>query len=134
MSTTLISPVTALRGIRRSSAPRAPFLCTYMGRSRNGKHPFRFIWNRSQATAHNVYLMLYPKSRLQEALTNHPELAARVFEALQSITPAQLLSEGCVWGGLHKVEPKELALIPARAVLEVMDGHVRIEHQEKLFA
>ena len=115
--------------------PPAPFLCTYMGRSRNGKHPFRFIWNRSQATAHNVYLMLYPKSRLQEALTQHPELAARVFEALQSITPAQLLSEGRVYGGgLHKVEPKELAQIPARAVLESIDGHVRIEHQEKLFA
>jgi len=79
--------------------------------------------------------MLYPKSRLREALTSHPELAARVFEALQSITPAQLLSEGRVYGGgLHKVEPKELAQIPARAILESIDGHVRIEHQEKLFA
>ena len=55
--------------------PPAPFLCTYMGRSANGKHPFRFIWNRSQATAHNVYLMLYPKGRLREALNDHPELA-----------------------------------------------------------
>lgn len=115
--------------------PPAPFLCTYMGRSRNGKHPFRFIWNRSQATAHNVYLMLYPKSRLQEALINHPELEARVFEALQRITPAQLLSEGRVYGGgLHKVEPKELAQIPARTVLENIDGHIRIDRQDKLFA
>jgi hypothetical protein len=115
--------------------PPAPFLCTYMGRSRNGKHPFRFIWNRSQATAHNVYLMLYPKSRLQEALRDHPELEAKVFEALQRITPSQLLSEGRVYGGgLHKVEPKELAQIPARAVLENIDGHVRFEHQENLFA
>jgi hypothetical protein len=102
----------------------APFLCTYMGRSRNGKHPFRFIWNRSQATAHNVYLMLYPRSRLQEALTNHPELAAKVFVALQSLTPAQFISAGRVYGGgLHKVEPKELAQIPARAVLESIEGH-----------
>jgi len=115
--------------------PPAPFLCTYMGRSRNGKHPFRFIWNRSQATAHNVYLMLYPKSRLQEALNNHPELAAKVFEALQSVTPGQFISEGRVYGGgLHKVEPKELAQIPAAAVLENIDGHVRIQRQEKLFA
>jgi len=115
--------------------PAAPFLCTYMGRSRNGKHPFRFIWNRSQATAHNVYLMLYPKSRLQEALNNHPELAAKVFEALQSVTPGQFISEGRVYGGgLHKVEPKELAKIPARAVLDSIEGHVRIERQEKLFA
>ena len=115
--------------------PPAPFLCTYMGRSTNGKHPFRFIWNRSDATAHNVYLMLYPKSRLQEALNSHPELAAKVFEALQSVTPGQFISEGRVYGGgLHKVEPKELAQIPARAVLESIDGHVRIERQEKLFA
>jgi adenine-specific DNA-methyltransferase len=114
--------------------PPAPFLCTYMGRSRNGKHPFRFIWNRSQATAHNVYLMLYPKSRLHQTLSNHPELAARVFEALQSVTPGQFISEGRVYGGgLHKVEPKELAQIPARAVLESISGHFQIERQEKLF-
>jgi len=115
--------------------PPAPFLCTYMGRSANGKHPFRFIWNRSDATAHNVYLMLYPKSRLQETLNNHPELAAKVFEALQSVTPGQFISEGRVYGGgLHKVEPKELAQIPARAVLDSIDGHFQIERQEKLFA
>jgi adenine-specific DNA-methyltransferase len=115
--------------------PPAPFLCTYMGRARNGKHPFRFIWNRSQATAHNVYLMLYPKSRLQEALNNHPELIAKVFEALQTVTPGQFISEGRVYGGgLHKVEPKELAQIPARAVLASIDGHFQIERQEKLFA
>lgn len=115
--------------------PPAPFLCTYMGRSANGKHPFRFIWNRSEATAHNVYLMLYPKSHLQEALKKHPELEARVFEALQRIAPDQLVSEGRVYGGgLHKVEPKELGLVPARTVLESIDGHVRVERQESLFA
>jgi len=115
--------------------PPAPFLCTYMGRSAKGKHPFRFIWNRSDATAHNVYLMLYPKSRLQNVLRNHPQLAARVFDALQSVTPGQFISEGRVYGGgLHKVEPKELAQIPARTVLESIDGHFRIERQEKLFA
>lgn len=110
--------------------PPAPFLCTYLGRSRNGKHPFRFIWNRSQATAHNVYLMLYPTGHLRAALKKRPELYAHVFEALQRITPAQLLSEGRVYGGgLHKVEPKELAQIPARVVLESIDMHVRIEEQ-----
>ncbi len=94
--------------------PPAPFLCTYMGRSANGRRPFRFIWNRSDATAHNVYLMLYPKSRLQEKLGNHPELESKVFEALQQIDTGQIISEGRVYGGgLHKVEPKELAQIPA---------------------
>lgn len=68
-----------------------------------------------------MYLLLYPMGGgLREALQNHPELEARVFEALQLITPDQLLSEGRVYGGgLHKVEPKELA---------------QIEQQERLFA
>ncbi len=115
--------------------PPAPFLCTYMGRSRNGKHPFRFIWNRSQATAHNVYLMLYPKGKLRDVLARHPELAGRVFEALQRITPAQFLSEGRVYGGgLHKVEPKELAQISARPILDAIEQHARIEHQLPMFA
>ncbi len=119
--------------------PPAPFLCTYMGRSRNGKHPFRFIWNRSRATAHNVYLMLYPKKCLQEAISNHPQLEASVFEALRGITPAQLLSEGRVYGGgLHKVEPKELAQISARTIIEAVP-EITIETyaptgvQERLF-
>jgi adenine-specific DNA-methyltransferase len=115
--------------------PPAPFLCTYMGRSRNGKHPFRFIWNRSQATAHNVYLMLYPKGPLQAALQKHPELEQQVFNTLRSITPAELISEGRVYGGgLHKVEPKELAQISAGTLLESIDTHFRIERQERLFA
>ena len=99
--------------------PPAPFLCTYMGRSGNGKGPFRFIWNRSQATAHNVYLMLYPKEPLRSALEGHPELEVNVFEALQHIRPQQVVSEGRVYGGgLHKVEPRELAQIPARHIIE----------------
>jgi len=115
--------------------PPAPFLCTYMGRSRDGKHPFRFIWNRSQATAHNVYLMLYPRGRLRDALAANPALAAHVFEALQRITPAQLISEGRVYGGgLHKVEPRELAQISAQPILDAIGGEVRIEHQQRLFA
>jgi predicted RNA methylase len=110
--------------------PPAPFLCTYMGRAGKHKDPFRFIWNRSQATAHNVYLMLYPKARLAAALREHPELAQEVFGALKRITPKQLVSEGRVYGGgLHKVEPNELAHIPARPILESIERHVRIEEQ-----
>ncbi len=114
--------------------PAAPFLCTYMGRSRKGKHPFRFIWNRSQATAHNVYLMLYPRGPLRDALKKNPQLEVHVFEALQRITPTQLVSEGRVYGGgLHKVEPNELAQISARPVLESIGRHVHVERQIPMF-
>ena len=81
-------PAIALRGTRRSSAPPRLSFAPIWAAPATASIRSGFIWNRSQATAHNVYLMLYPKSRLQEALTNHPELAARVFEALQRITPA----------------------------------------------
>jgi hypothetical protein len=78
--------------------------------------------------------MLYPKGPLQRALTKQPELEASVFEALQSIAPAAFLSEGRVYGGgLHKVEPKELAHIPAGRVLESIESHVRIERQAPMF-
>ena len=114
--------------------PPAPFLCTYMGRTRDGKHPFRFIWNRSQATAHNVYLMLYPKPRLEAALRRNPAIAREVFASLQQITTAELISEGRVYGGgLHKVEPSELAHAPARTLLKCLVGHVRLEKQLPMF-
>jgi hypothetical protein len=58
-----------------------------------------------------------------------------VFRALQHITPEQMVSEGRVYGGgLHKVEPKELAQIPARLVIESMTAYLHIEHQGQLFA
>jgi hypothetical protein len=58
-----------------------------------------------------------------------------VFVALQHITPAQLISEGRVYGGgLHKVEPKELAQISAQPILEAIGGEARIERQQRLFA
>ena len=115
--------------------PPAPFLCTYMGRARNGKHPFRFIWNRSQATAHNVYLMLYPKGPLRDVLKQQPELEGSVFVALQSILPEHFLSEGRVYGGgLHKVEPRELAQIPASLVLSSIGLDLHVHRQERLFA
>jgi adenine-specific DNA-methyltransferase len=99
----------------------APFLCTYMGRNGNGLKPFRFIWNKSDATAANVYLMLYPKSHLQTILNEDPNAAGRIFEALQEIDIANFLGEGRVYGGgLHKIEPKELAALDAWSIVKAV--------------
>lgn len=95
--------------------PPAPFLCSYMGRNlSNRQKPFRFILNYSQATAANVYLMLYPKPLLTAALAADPALYRQVWEFLNSIDGTTLIAEGRVYGGgLYKLEPKELANVPA---------------------
>jgi hypothetical protein len=108
--------------------PPAPFLCTYMGRQgKQGKRrsPFRFILNYSQATAANVYLLLYPKPALRKALQGAPELAEKIWQALQRIPAATLTGEGRVYGGgLYKMEPKELARAPADDILALLEGRI----------
>lgn len=89
----------------------APFLSSYMGRG--DAEPFRFFWNRSDALATNVYLNLYPRPALARALRERPEVAADLWAALRRVTGAQLVAEGRTYGGgLHKLEPKELAAAP----------------------
>lgn len=108
----------------QENRPPAPFLCTYLGRSdaRSGR-PFRFILNHSDATAANVYLMLYPKPELEQALATDPSLKRRVWAALQEIAPQVLTQNGRVYGGgLHKLEPRELANAPARTVRSVLNS------------
>ena len=108
----------------------APYLCTYMGRSRNGRPPFRFIWNQSSAIVHNVYLMLYPKKDLAAALLKDANLYSRVFDALCSIEGDEFASEGRTYGGgLLKVEPKELAKLPADTIHRLLRD-VKAKHQQ----
>lgn len=77
-----------------------------MGR---GARPFRFILNHSQATAPNVYLMLYPKPQLQQQLQNDPSLLRKIWTMLTQLQPTDLIAQGRVYGGgLYKLEPKEL--------------------------
>src|SRR4051794_20928683 len=81
--------------------------------------PFRWFWNRSQATAPNVYLLLYPRAPLRSALAGRPALFGQVFEALPTLNMEALKSEGRVYGGgLFKLEPRELANLPARFLVE----------------
>lgn len=94
---------------RQERREPAPFLCTYMGRSRADVPPIRFIWNKSDAVAINTYLMLYPRAALATILRERPEVAAELFALLQE-TARETMSES--WrvhaGGLHKIEPGEL--------------------------
>jgi len=80
---------------------------------------FRFLLNHSNATAPNVYLLLYPKPILGRVLDRDPELLRLVWAALNSITPEALIGEGRVYGGgLHKIEPKELGNTSASALID----------------
>jgi hypothetical protein len=95
-----------------------------MGRSM--ERPFRFIWNRSKATAANVYLLLYPKEFIAQSLA---EKAQETFEALRAIHPEHFFSEGRVYGGgLYKMEPTELMRLPADALAKVLGVKVQQQH------
>lgn len=101
--------------------PPAPFLCTYMGRPGNGRKPFRFVWNRSAATATNLYLVLYPKTQLARDLKQNPDLHEIVFRELQAIDTDTFLREGRVYGGgLCKMEPRELGRLPIAQMLRAL--------------
>lgn len=105
---------------RQEQRQAAPFLCTYMGRGSQDKLPFRFIWNRSQALATNLYLMLTPTGNLAAMLAAHPDRATRLHQWLGNLTGGELRSEGRVYGGgLNKIEPKELARISTESLMDL---------------
>jgi hypothetical protein len=106
----------------QETRPPAPIVCTYLGRS-DGKsgRPFRFILNHSNATVANVYLAMYPTQRLARALRGDSTLLRRIWQVLNQMAPEQLLGEGRVYGGgLHKLEPKELANVDATAIAALL--------------
>lgn len=116
------------------SAP--PIICTYLGRKDTARgRPFRFILNRSQATIANVYLAMYPTPLLARALTRDPALINQVWQGLNDITSEQLLGEGRVYGGgLHKLEPKELANVPVPQLMELLPKHEHPARQADLLS
>lgn len=89
-----------------------------MGRgSGNGGKPFRFILNRSRAIATNTFLNLYPKPHLEARLAREAGLLDRIWTELNNLDSSSMKAEGRVYGGgLHKMEPKELAKVPVPAL------------------
>ena len=114
--------------------PPAPIVCTYLGRgdSKRGR-PFRFILNRSKATVANVYLAMYPTPLLARAMARDDTLIRRVWTVLNGLTPEHLLGEGRVYGGgLHKLEPRELANVPAKEIAALLTPTERPRKQGDL--
>ncbi len=116
--------------------PPAPIVCTYLGRGdAKGGRPFRFILNQSHATVANVYLAMYPTPVLARAVARDSGLIRRVWRALSAIAPERLLSEGRVYGGgLHKLEPNELANMPVPEIADILPGCERPPRQGELLA
>lgn len=116
--------------------PPAPFVCTYLGRAdaRSGR-PFRFILNNSKATVANVYLALYPKPTLERAMQADRSLARKVWTILNGICPKAMLGEGRVYGGgLHKLEPGELANVPVSEIAALISKDISPRSQPGLFS
>ena len=111
----------------QENRPPAPFVCTYFGRNDTKRgRPFRFILNNSQATAANVYLMLYPKETIEHVLKDNPDLKRQIWTLLNEICPEVMLGEGRVYGGgLYKLEPKELGNVPAAALADLLPESVQ---------
>ncbi len=106
----------------QENRPAAPIVCTYLGRGNTrNRQPFRFILNRSSATVANVYLAMYPKAFLIRALRQDKMLIRRIWEALNQITPSELLGEGRVYGGgLYKLEPRELGSVDVTFLADIL--------------
>jgi len=102
---------------RQESRAPAPFLCTYMGRGNASSPALRFIWNKSDAVATNVYLMLYPRNKLANLVKSQPALEADLFSFLNGLGSSLLCQYGRLYGGgLHKIEPAELLKVQLPSV------------------
>jgi hypothetical protein len=76
-------------------------------------------------------------ARSVDLLSDHPELYRKVWKTLSSSAAETLMEEGRVYGGgLHKLEPKELANVSGDSVLRAFsDGEkFRMRRQLELFA
>ena len=64
--------------------------------------------------------MLYPIEEVADAMNKDTTLQERTWAVLKSIRSEVLFDEGRVYGGgLHKLEPRELANVPSAALDEL---------------
>jgi predicted RNA methylase len=106
------------------------FLCTYMARRRHGGVQ-RFIFNRSRAIGANSYLMLYPREALARFIGGDPARARRVWQILRDIATEVMIAGGRVYGGgLYKLEPGELASIPAPGITALLPTSAAVRHAD----
>ena len=83
-----------------------------MGRGSADSAPIRFFLNRSDALVTNVYLNLYPRESLRRAMQADPSLIESLWRSLDDLDSASVVQNGRTYGGgLHKMEPKELASV-----------------------
>lgn len=109
------------------------YVSTYMGRGSKGGSPFRIFLNRSQAIATNGYIMLYPQGELAAHLVAHPEAEEQVLQLLTEIAAGGFQQHGRVYGGgLHKLEPKELAALPADVLVGALSLGPPLDLQVRL--
>ena len=106
---------------RQEQRGGAPIVITYMGRVTDGSAPFRFIRNRTRATFTNSYLGLFPTATFTKSVTDISAALDVVCRALSELTAATLMHSGREYGGgLQKMEPKELASLPADSVIAAL--------------
>ena len=106
----------------QENRPPSPLLFNILGRPEGTKRkPYRFVLNKSRATATNVYLMLYPEPKLKEMLEKDPCLLERIWRTLNDIPLGELLKEGRVYGGgLYKLEPNELRRVASNELAQLL--------------
>jgi hypothetical protein len=78
---------------------------------------------------------MYPTPQLAQAIEADGELLRKIWLVLNSVTPQQLLGEGRVYGGgLHKLEPRELANLPVPEISALLPQESRPIRQADLLA
>lgn len=103
----------------------APFVIPYMGRNNKSGRMFRFILNESKAIATNGYLLLYPKKEYAYLFKSR-QLLLDIWKQLNNIPVESFERQGRFYGGgLHKLEPRELLMLPVADIAKVLGNHIQ---------